>query len=169
VTKRKSEEPVEPRLAEFDELVSRSGLTVGVAESLTCGKLSAALGSADGSGEWLRGGVVCYTDDLKFTLLGVPDGPVVTRECAEQMARGAARLLDADLVLAVTGVGGPGELEGKPAGVVYIAVSCCGTVVGEGHRFEGPPPAVLESTIRAAIDLSIGMLKRIPERMGEPS
>ena len=147
--------PYRARLAEFDRLVRRDGLSAGVVESLTCGKLAATLGASDGAGEWLRGGIVCYADEVKFELLGVPVGPVVTAECAEQLARAGSRLLGADLVLAVTGVGGPGELEGKPAGTVHIAVSCRGVVRSELHRFAGRPNRVLSSTIRAALDLSI--------------
>lgn len=57
-------------LGEFDRLVREDGLTVGVVESLTCGKLVAALGASDGAGEWLKGGIVGYADEVKFELLG---------------------------------------------------------------------------------------------------
>lgn len=146
-------------LGEFDRLVRRHGLTVGAVESLTCGKLAAALGACDGAGEWLQGGIVGYADEVKFELLGVPVGPVVTAGCAEQLARGGSRLLAADVVLAVTGVGGPGGLEGKPAGTVYVAVLCRGEVRCERHRFAGRPKRVLDATIRAALDLGIRMLE----------
>ncbi len=51
---------------------------------------------------------------MKFDVLGVQPGPVVTPECAEGMARGVGRLLGADVAIAATGVGGPEPSEGKP-------------------------------------------------------
>jgi nicotinamide-nucleotide amidase len=150
-----------PALARFDELVVRHALTVGVAESLTCGKLTAALGPADGAGDWLRGGIVAYGDDVKFDVLGLPVGPVITAAAAERMAAGAARVLDADLTLAVTGVGGPGPAEGQPQGTVFIAIGCRGTITVERYEFDGDPAAVLDATVSAAITDAIAALERL--------
>jgi nicotinamide-nucleotide amidase len=79
---------------------------IAVAESLTGGQLSGYLASAPEASQWLRGGLVAYQAEVKQNLLGVKPGPVVTQETAEQMANGIAALLDANLTIAVTGVGG---------------------------------------------------------------
>jgi nicotinamide-nucleotide amidase len=100
-----------------------AGLAVGTAESLTVGALAQALGAGDGAAEWFRGGVVAYASEVKFDVLGVQQGPVITALCAEQMAWGARRVLGADVAVAVTGVGGPDPEEGCPPGTVYVAVA----------------------------------------------
>ncbi len=103
-------------LERLDSLLSEHALTIAVAESLTCGQLALTLGGANGSGEWLRGGVVAYADEVKFEVLGVRPGPVISAESAVQMATGVAAGLRARLGLAVTGVGGPGRGGGKARG-----------------------------------------------------
>lgn len=109
----------------LDELRARS-LRLAVAESLTGGLVQARLCAVPGASDVLVGGVVAYDARVKFDLLGVPEGPVVTTECAAAMARGVAVLLGADAAVATTGVAGPAEQEGRPVGTV-----CLAAVVGD--------------------------------------
>ena len=102
-------------------------LTLAVAESLTGGLVAARLVDVPGASAWFRGGVVSYASDVKFSVLGVPEGPVVTSEAAAAMASGVRDLLGADVGLGVTGVAGPESAEGHPPGTVYL-----GAVVGDG-------------------------------------
>jgi nicotinamide-nucleotide amidase len=136
-----------------------SGRTLAVAESLTCGNLAARLGAGEEASEWFRGGVIAYMDDVKFTVLGVTPGPVVTAVCAEQMAVGVRDLLGADISIAVTGVGGPGPAEGQPAGTVYIAVATSTRVSVVEEHFRGGPERVLRSTMSRAISLATSQLR----------
>jgi nicotinamide-nucleotide amidase len=103
-------------------LAGERKLDVAAAESLTCGLLSSRLGAGPDASDWFRGAVVAYQEPVKFEVLGVPEGPVVTAECAEQMARGVADLLGAAAAVSVTGVGGPDPSEGEPPGTVYVGV-----------------------------------------------
>jgi len=105
-----------------DLLVGR-GLTLGVAESLTGGLVGSRLAETEGASEWFRGSVVAYDSQVKFDLLGVPEGPVVCEEAAGAMAEGAARALGADVGLGITGVAGPATQEGRPVGTVFMAVA----------------------------------------------
>lgn len=130
---------------------ARRGLRIGAAESLTSGAIAVALGKADDASEWFAGSIVAYEASVKFELLGVAPGPVVTARAAEQMATGARERLGADAAVAVTGVGGPGEEEGRPAGTVYVAVALDGEAhIGE-HHFDGDPAEVVAATVRAAL------------------
>ena len=104
------------------ELASR-GLTVAVAESLTGGYLAGRLCAVPGASKAFQGGVVAYQPAIKFDLLGVDEGPVVTEGAALSMAHGVRRLMGADIGLATTGVAGPDEAEGKPVGTVCLAVA----------------------------------------------
>lgn len=128
--------------------------TAATAESITCGSIAASLAAAHDASQWFHGGVVAYTRNVKFSVLGVDPGPVITAGCARQMAVGAARLLGADVAVGTTGVGGPDAEEGQPAGTVFIAVATgVGCQVREYH-FDGEPPDVVRNaTIQALRDL----------------
>jgi nicotinamide-nucleotide amidase len=126
---------------------------VAVAESLTGGALSAALAKAGDAGEWFAGGVVAYRNATKYRVLGVPEGPVVTAEAARAMALGVLDLTGADLAVAVTGVGGPGPEEGRPAGTVFVCAASRSEVRDAEHAFEGEPGEVVESAIEHALRL----------------
>jgi nicotinamide-nucleotide amidase len=148
--------------AELHELIRSRGLRVAAAESLTGGDVTARLVSVPGSGEWLRGGVVAYDPEVKFSVLGVTRGPVVTDRCATEMARGVARLLHADVGLATTGVAGPESLEGRPVGTVIIGLDVEGTRTTVEHHFDGDPEAIRGRTVDAAVALLVAGLRRCP-------
>lgn len=103
------------------------GFTLGVAESLTGGLVGARLASVPGASEVFRGTVAAYASDVKRSVLGVTATRVVSEECAIEMADGARRVLGADVGIAVTGVAGPAEQEGKPVGSVYFGVALPGS------------------------------------------
>ena len=104
-------------------LLVGAGLRLAVAESLTGGMLSARLTTVPGASGWFAGAVVSYGEDVKRALLGVGPGPVVSAEAAGEMAVGAARLLDADIGLSLTGVAGPAQADGQPVGTVFVGLS----------------------------------------------
>lgn len=105
------------------DLLRTRGLTLAVAESLTGGLVGARMASVPGASDVFLGGVVAYDARVKFDVLGVPEGPVVTEEAAAAMAIGVRRLLAADVGVAATGVAGPAEQEGRPVGLVCLAVA----------------------------------------------
>ncbi len=105
------------------KLLAAQGLTLAVAESLTGGLVASRLVDVPKASDWFRGGVVSYATDVKFSVLGVPEGPVVTAEAAAAMATGVRRLLGADIGLGVTGVAGPDPMEGQPPGTVFLAAA----------------------------------------------
>lgn len=143
-------------------LASERGLTVAAAESLTCGLIASRLGAGPDASEWFQGSVVAYRERVKLDVLGVREGPVVTAECAEQMAAGVRRVLSADVSVAATGVGGPDPSEGEPPGTVYLAVSSDrGTVA---HRLDidgADPDRILDATTRAALELLVEALEGV--------
>jgi nicotinamide-nucleotide amidase len=103
-------------------LIAR-GLTFGVAESLTGGLIASRLVNVPGASAWFRGGVVAYDSQVKFDVLGVPTGPVVTEPAAAAMAEGAARVTGADVGLGISGVAGPDEQEGVAPGTIFVGLS----------------------------------------------
>lgn len=126
-------------------------LTVACAESLTAGGIAQALARGTNAASWFGGGVVSYMSEVKFEVLGVTEGPVITASCAEEMVAGVTRLLHADAAVAVTGVGGPDPEEGEPSGTVFVATRVAGRTEVTRHQFEGDPPAVLDQTVATAV------------------
>ena len=93
------------------DLAASAGMTVAVAESLTSGAIASALGASPQAGDWFAGGVVAYSEHVKFDVLGVTPGPVITARCAEQMAAAQTKrreLVHGDLQKRLPAAGRPG-------------------------------------------------------------
>jgi len=103
-------------------MLKERGLTLGLAESVTGGLVAGRVTNVPGSSAVFRGGVVSYSSEVKFGLLGVPEGPVVTEQASLAMARGVKRVLGCDVGLALTGVAGPDTQEGHKPGTLCIGV-----------------------------------------------
>ena len=138
------------------------GRTAASAESITSGHIGACLAAAPDAGRWFRGTVVAYAQDVKFSVLGVQPGQVVTAGCASQMALGVGSLMGADVSVSTTGVGGPGEAEGQPPGTVFIGVATSSGCQVREYHFDGEPPEVVQrATIQALCDV-LAVLEKEP-------
>ncbi len=132
-------------------LLERS-LTLAVAESVTGGLIASRLVNIVGASKWFRGGVVSYASEVKFDVLGVPVGPVVSPEAAEAMAIGVAKLLGSDVGLSVTGVAGPEEQDGHPAGTVFVGIAIGDKVSHVALRLPGDRPRIRAYSAISALD-----------------
>jgi len=103
-------------------LLRDRGWSLGLAESVTGGLVAGRLTGVPGASEVFRGAVVSYASDVKFDLLDVSEGPVVTEEAAIEMAEGVCKVLQSDVGLALTGVAGPSEQDGMRPGTLFAAV-----------------------------------------------
>jgi nicotinamide-nucleotide amidase len=116
-----------PEARRLGETLRLRHLTVACAESCTGGLLGAALTAVAGSSDYVRGGVIAYSNSVKEALLGVPGEMLaqkgaVSAEVAEAMARGVLDAAGTDIGLAVTGVAGPGGgTAEKPVGLIWVA------------------------------------------------
>ena len=130
---------------------------LGAAESCTGGLIGSTLTDVPGSSEWFAGGVEAYANRIKQELLGVaPDildtHGAVSRETVLAMAQGAAKLLEVDVTLAVSGIAGPsGGTREKPVGTVYMAWYVDGEFSAERFQFTGNRDAIKSQTVTAAI------------------
>jgi nicotinamide-nucleotide amidase len=132
-------------------LVAR-GATLSVAESVTGGLIASRLVNIAGASTWFRGGVVSYASDVKFDLLGVARGPVVSAAAAEAMALGVRTLLKSDIGLSVTGVAGPEEQDGQPAGTVFIGIALDAHAQHVELHLPGDRPRVRSYSAISALD-----------------
>ncbi|MCU0261476.1 MAG: competence/damage-inducible protein A [Ilumatobacteraceae bacterium] len=105
------------------DVLRTRGLTLGLAESVTGGLVSARLTGIAGASDVLRGSIVSYATDVKRSVLGVDARQVVSEEAAVAMAEGARRVLDADVGMALTGVAGPTEQDGMPVGTLWVGIA----------------------------------------------
>lgn len=102
------------------------GWTLGVAESVTGGLVGARIVNVPGASGVFRGTIGCYATEVKRAVLGVSAASVVSEDAAAQMAEGAQRVLGADVGIAITGVAGPDEQDGRPVGAVCLALALPG-------------------------------------------
>jgi nicotinamide-nucleotide amidase len=164
-----TDDAVEPE--EFDPalrlftLALRERLTVAVAESLTGGRVAAAVTAVPGASAVLRGSVTAYATDLKARVLGVDAGLLdrvgaVDGEVARQMADGVRKLCGADVGIATTGVAGPSEQDGKAVGTVYVAVVGPDPEDAEvsHERFAGDRAQIQAAATRLALSSAVAHL-----------
>ena len=123
-------------------LLKEKGLKITGAESLTGGLFQATLCSVAGASEVFDGGFVTYAASAKEQLLGVPvetvrQYGVVSKQTAEAMASGCQQKMGVDVGLSFTGVAGPDDLEGHPAGTVWLGLAIKGRPV-ESHLLRLP-------------------------------
>ena len=145
------------------ERLTARGLTFGVAESLTGGLIASRLVNVTGASTWFRGGVVAYHEQLKFDLLGVPTGPVVTESAAAAMAQGARTVTGADVGLGITGVAGPDDQEGVAPGTVYVGLVLPGRAPETREiRVPGDRERVRQYAAISALDLVRRALDFLP-------
>lgn len=110
------------------EMLKEQGKTITAAESLTAGLFQSSLADFSGSSKVFNGGFVTYSIEEKSKMLQIPltdlqEHGVVSSFTAEKMAEQSRLLTDADFGIGLTGVAGPDELEGQPAGTVFIALA----------------------------------------------
>jgi PncC family amidohydrolase len=134
-------------------LLEAADLRLAVAESLTGGLLAHVVSDVPGAGARFAGGVVAYTHDAKHALLDVPEGPVVSEQAARAMAQGCGRVFTVPAAVALTGVAGPAEQDGRPVGTVFAASALDGDVRAVHARLPGDRRAVQHRAVGVALDL----------------
>jgi nicotinamide-nucleotide amidase len=124
------------------DICKEKNLTLATAESCTGGLVAGAISEIAGSSLVLDRGFVTYSNTAKRQMLGVSSVTIdvhgaVSRECAEEMAKGALAHASVDLAVSITGIAGPtGAVPGKPIGLVYFcAASRSGRVIAHEHKY----------------------------------
>ncbi len=143
-------------------LLAEKGLTVAVAESVTGGYIAGRVCAVPGASEVFRGGVVAYNNQVKQSLLGVEDGPVVTEEAAVAMAYGVRDSLGSDIGLASTGVAGPEEMEGRSVGTVCIAVASSDGAIATTLQLPGDRERIRQFSTISLLNLLRQVLRQAP-------
>ena len=134
------------------QMLRERGMSLGLAESVTGGLVAGRLTGIAGASDVLCGSIVSYASEVKYNLLGVTEGPVVSESAAIEMAVGAQRVLGSDVALALTGVAGPTEQDGMPVGTL-----CVGVVIGDQQfattaRLPGQREQMRQMSVITALD-----------------
>lgn len=141
-----------------DFLVSK-GKRLAVAESCSGGLLAQMITDLPGSSGYFWGSVTSYSNEAKVKFLGVKEETLeshgaVSRETAEEMARGILSKSGCDFSLAITGIAGPdGGTWEKPVGLVYIALATKDICTVKEMHFAGGREAVRMLSAKTALDM----------------
>lgn len=140
-------------------VVRERGWRIATAESCTGGLISHIITNMPGCSDYFDRGYVCYSNQAKEDMLGVPASMVaehgaVSAQVALAMAQGARKRAGVDLAIAVTGIAGPGGgSAAKPVGLVYIAVSGQDGNEVKRFHFDGGRLEIKEKTAAAALEM----------------
>ncbi len=113
---------------EVVSLLAQKKLTVSTAESCTAGMTSELITDVGGSSKVFEYGISAYSNRIKREVLKVPDVildqySAISAETAKHMAINVRALAGASIGVAITGNAGPSPSEGKPVGLVYVAIA----------------------------------------------
>ncbi len=115
-------------------ILKEKGWHITFAESCTAGLASARLVNVPDASSVLDVGFITYADEAKVKYLEVnPDTikeyGVVSEEVAAQMCAGAAKAMDAEIGVGITGIAGPtGGTDKKPVGMVCFGIYIKGSI-----------------------------------------
>lgn len=152
----------------ISQLLHAQHLTLSAAESCTGGLAAKRITDLPGASQIFKGGVVCYTNEVKHRALGVPQEILdtygaVSPETAKALALGACRVLGSDLAISITGVAGPDpDDRGNPVGLVYIGLAHGAQVWVKETRLGQARDRVRNSAVLTAFDLVRRHLTGLP-------
>jgi nicotinamide-nucleotide amidase len=141
------------------ELLVERQLMVAVAESCSGGLLASRLTDVPGSSRYFDRGVVCYSNEAKIDLVGVPEAAIrehgaVSEPVARAMADGIRRRANVAVGIGITGIAGPGGgTPEKPVGTVAIAVVTTGAAQVRTLRFVGGREMIKFQSSQAAMNM----------------
>lgn len=141
------------------ELLKRKEQDIAAAESLTGGLFADGIVSQSGASNIFKGGLVCYDTSVKTHILHVSpetikEKGVVSKECALEMAANICKLMHSFIGISFTGVAGPGTVEDKSVGTVYIAiVDTLGKENVEAFQFQGNRQSIRNQAVSKGYDM----------------
>lgn len=140
------------------EMLVNNNLTISTAESCTGGMLSGTIINYPGISKVFLESAVTYSNEAKMKRLGVLEKTLaqygaVSRETAEEMAKGMAYRSGTNIAISTTGIAGPGggTIE-KPVGLVYVGLCINGEVKSKEFHLVGSREKIRYTTVMRAIE-----------------
>jgi len=147
------------------KILSNKKKSLSIAESCTGGKISSVITSQPGASNFYKGGVVAYLNELKTSILNVPNNiilkkGVVSSDVAEAMALGVKERFKSNYGMATTGNAGPTSVDGiSKTGEVYIAIAGPQGVFCEFHQMGNHRERVINNTTNKALEMLYKLIK----------
>jgi nicotinamide-nucleotide amidase len=160
---------MENTLRTIASILSSKHWLLSTAESCTGGLISGAITEMAGSSGYFKGSVIAYSNEVKSSLLNVPETILlahgaVSRETVEAMVLGVCGLLETDCAISVSGVAGPGGGTAvKPVGRVFIGIKIKNQIWSYEHHFDGTRTQIRKCTVNAALLHLLTNLQNLPD------
>lgn len=136
------------------KILKEKNKTLSTAESCTGGFISSTITDIPGASKVFVGGVTVYTTEIKRKILKISEDVfqygIISYEMAESMAMAVKSLTGSDFSIATTGNLGPDTMEGKPVGLIFVAVATADKIYIKelnlkGNRAENKTLATIEA------------------------
>ena len=137
---------------------------ITTAESCTGGMVASSIISINGSSSIFKSGIVTYSNESKAEFLKIPLESIningaVSETIAFQMAKNVLSIMNSTVSIAVTGIAGPsGGSNGKPVGLVWIAIGTKENVLTKKYLFQGNRLKIRQHTTFEALKLANGVI-----------
>ncbi|MEE9309459.1 MAG: nicotinamide-nucleotide amidohydrolase family protein [Cocleimonas sp.] len=160
-----SEKKLRDLAEQLGECFKAHGVKLASAESCTGGWLAKIITDIPGSSAWFTGSVVCYSNESKQSLLGVREATLkefgaVSEETVQELAHGLFDKTDADVVVTVSGIAGPGGgSDEKPVGLVWLSWGRRGkSILTRSFNFEGDREDVRKQSIAQMLNCLLDLM-----------
>ena len=160
-----SEQELKNLAVQLGDCLKTQGIKLASAESCTGGWLAKIITDISGSSAWFTCSVVCYSNESKQSLLGVTENTLetfgaVSRETVLELASGLFDKTDADVVVTVSGIAGPGGgSDDKPVGLVWLSWGKRGeSVFTRSYNFEGDREDVRKQSIAQMLNCLLDLM-----------
>jgi len=133
--------------------------TIATAESCTGGLVAERLTNVPGSSRYFMSGVVCYSNESKMELAGIPPLLLemqgsVSAEVAHGLAEGIRSRAGTTVGVGITGIAGPtGGTTEKPVGTVHIAVATATETEHRPFLYPGNRERIRWQASQSALDM----------------
>lgn len=129
-------------MKELVQLLKNKHMTISSIESLTGGMFASTLSEVAGASSVFKGSLVSYQTIIKEQVLGIDKTlieryGVISKECAEAMAKAGKKMFQSDVVVSCTGNAGPDVMDDKPVGLVFMSVAIYGKIETYQKIFKG--------------------------------
>lgn len=135
--------------------------SLAIAESCTGGSIASGLTALAGASEYLHGGVVAYSNEVKQSVLGVKGETLsthgaVSEATVREMAEGVQQRINADYAVATSGIAGPGGgTAEKPVGTVWFALASPTQTIAFQRRYSGKRQQIIARACNEAYALLV--------------
>ncbi|MEN2994590.1 MAG: CinA family protein [Thermodesulfovibrio sp.] len=135
---------------------------ISTAESCTGGFIASCITDIPGASKVFLGSMVVYTEEMKKNLLQIPDEifryGIISPQMAEEMALRVRKITGSDYSISTTGNLGPDTMEGKPKGLIYVAVSTPKEVYVKELNLKGDRLSNKKETTKESFKLLLSLL-----------